>query len=245
MKVALITGVSGGIGKETALRFIRDGYFVVGTYNADRPSVENLIEILKSEKLSDMFFAFPADFNDVNSVDAAIDAVKKSFPHIDILVLNAGVSLYKLFQDTTDDEWNVVMNVNAKAPFKFAKAFLPSMISRKSGSIVFISSVWGDVGAAMETVYSQSKASLIGLTKALAKEVAPSHVRVNCVLPGVIDTKMNKRFTECEMNEIIDSIPLSRLGTVQDVAELIYFLCTEKSAYITGQIVKIDGGYTL
>lgn len=245
MKVALISGVSGGIGSETAKKFIRNGYFTVGLYNTDKASIDNLIDELKAENLADYFFSVKADFSDETSLNSAILSIKKSFPRIEVIVNNAGVSLYKLFDQTTSEDWDFVMKVNAKAPFTITKAFLPEMISNRNGQIVFVSSVWGEVGAAMETIYSQSKASLIGLTKALAKEVAPSNIRVNCVLPGVIDTKMNARFTAEEKAEIVSEIPLSRMGTASEIAELIYFLSTEKSAYITGQIIKADGGYTL
>lgn len=245
MKVALITGASGGIGVETVKRFIKNGYFAIGTYNTDKLSIDNLITDLKKDDLDGYFYAVKVDFSNSKEVDDSIAQIKSNFNHIDVLVNNAGVSLYKLITETSDIEYDKVFDVNVKSAFKYAKAFLPKMIERKKGSIIFVSSIWGDVGASMETVYSASKASLIGLTKALAKEVAPSNIRVNCVCPGVIDTKMNAIFTAEEKEEIADEIPLSRFGSAEEIAELIYFLASEKAGYITGQTIKADGGYTL
>ena len=245
MKVALITGASGGIGKETVKRFIKDGYFTIGTYNTDKTSIDNLINELKKDDLDGYFYAVKVEFSNAGEIQKSIDQIKSNFNHVDVLVSNAGVSLYKLITETSDDEYDKVFDVNVKSAFKYARAFLPTMIERKKGSIIFVSSVWGDVGASMETIYSASKASLIGLTKALAKEVAPSSVRVNCVCPGVIDTKMNAIFTAEEKEDIASEIPLSRFGTASEIAELIYFLASDKAGYVTGQIIKADGGYTL
>jgi len=244
MKVALVTGASGGIGSATATRLVLDGYFTIGVYNGDLDGIERLSKKLNTNG-EDLFYPIKADLSTEEGINKVIEYVDKNFSHVDVLVNNAGVSLFSLAQETTFSDWDKVMNVNAKAPYFLTSKLLPKMIERKFGSIIFVSSVWGDVGASMETAYSQSKASLIGLTKALAKEVAPSNIRVNCVLPGVIDTKMNAKFSNAEKTEIIGEIPLSRMGTAQEIAELIYFLATDKSAYITGQIIKADGGYTL
>ena len=245
MKVALITGASGGIGRETVKRFVKNGYFTIGIYNSDKTSIDNLINELKNDALEGYFFGVQADFCNDRSVDDAIKTIKENFNHIDVLVNNAGVSLYKLVTDTTPDEWDTVFSVNVKSAFRLISAFLPTMIDRQNGAIVNVSSVWGQVGASMETVYSASKSALIGFTKALAKEVAPSNIRVNCVCPGVIDTKMNDIFTDDEKSDIVSAIPLNRMGSAKEIAELIYFLATEKSAYITGQTITADGGYTL
>lgn len=245
MKVALITGASGGIGKELVKKFVSQEYFTIGLYNTDKKSIDDLLEEIKKEGNDGYFFPISADLNSRDQVDLAVQTIKSNFNHIDVLVNNAGVSLYKLFTDTSDEDFDRIFNINVKSAFTLAKAFLPTMIERKKGSIIFVSSVWGDVGASMESIYSASKASLIGLTKALAKELAPSSIRVNCVLPGVIDTKMNAIFSEEDKAEIIKEIPLSRMGSAKEIAELIYFLSSEKADYITGQIIKADGGYTL
>lgn len=245
MKVAILTGASGGIGKETVKVFIKNGFFVCGQYNKGEKQIEELKKELASENLLDGFFAFQCDLNNPKSVQNAIQNLSKSFKHIDVLVNNAGCDLYKLITDTTEDEWQEIFDVNVKSAFVFSKFCLQSMIEQKSGKIVNVSSIWGIDGACMETAYSASKSALIGLTKSLAKEVAPSGINVNCVCPGVINTKMNARFSNEEMQEIIDSTPLGRLGDPKEIAELIYFLCSEKASFITGQVITADGGYIL
>ena len=244
-KVALITGVSGGIGSALTKVFLRNNYYVEGTYNSDSESIERLKTELKKEGFDEFFKVVKADLSTREGIEMVLKDIKSNFSHVDAFISNAGMGLYSLIQDTTFEQWNSVMTVNAGAPSLLASGVLPEMISRQSGSLVFVSSVWGEVGASMETAYSQSKSSLIGLTKALAKEVAPSKIRVNCVLPGVIDTKMNAIFSEEEKQKIIEQIPLSRMGEPNEIADLVYFLCSDKAGYITGQVIKADGGYTL
>ena len=245
MKVALITGASGGIGGETVKTFVKNGYFAIGLYNRGEKEIEILKNSLKAEGLSDYFAAYKCDFKSETEIYSVIQKISVGFRHIDALINNAGVDLYRLITDTTEKEWDDVFAVNTKSAFIFTKYALKSMIERGSGAIVNVSSVWGVSGAAMETVYSASKAALIGLTKATAKEVAASGVRVNCVCPGVIDTKMNDCFSAQEKEEIISRIPLSRLGSSAEIAELIFFLCSKKAGYITGQAINIDGGFLL
>ncbi len=245
MKVAILTGASGGIGKETVKVFIKNGYFVCGQYNKSEKQIEELKKELAEENLADSFFAFKCDLKNPESVKCAIESLSKSFKHIDVLVNNAGCDLYKLITDTTDTDWQEIFDVNVKSAFTFSKFCLKSMIDKKQGKIVNVSSIWGINGASMETAYSASKSALIGLTKALAKEVAPSGINVNCVCPGVIDTKMNARFSNEEMQEIIAETPLGRLGNPKEIAELIYFLCSENANFITGQVITADGGYIL
>ena len=245
MKIALITGASGGIGGETVKTFVRNGYFAVGLYNSGENQIKSLESSLKAEGLSDYFCAFKLDLKSETEIYSFINEFGKSFKHIDALINNAGVDLYKLITDTTEKEWEDVFAVNVKSAFILTKFALKSMIDRKQGAIVNVSSVWGVSGASMETAYSASKAALIGLTKATAKEVAASGVRVNCVCPGVIDTKMNDCFSAEEKREIISRIPLNRLGNAREIAEVIYFLCSDKAGYITGQIITADGGFTL
>lgn len=245
MKVALITGASGGIGSETVKTFIRGGYFVIGLYFSGEKNIEMLIKDLENQGLSDYFAAYKCDLKSETEVKAVIDRISVGFRHIDALINNAGADLYKLITDTTEKEWDDIFSVNVKSAFIFTKFALNSMVERKTGKIVNVSSVWGVSGAAMETAYSASKAALIGLTKSTAKEVAASGINVNCVCPGVIDTKMNDCFSAEEKEEIISRIPLSRMGKPAEIAELIYFLCSEKADYITGQTVNIDGGFLL
>ncbi|MBO4251553.1 MAG: SDR family oxidoreductase [Clostridia bacterium] len=238
MKTALVTGASGAIGRAIAEKFLNDGYFVVGGYNKN---ADGLLPL--KNKFKDNFFPFKADLNNSSDIAALYGFCEKNFGHTDALILNAGKDLYKLLTDTTEEEWDEIFSVNVKSAFLLAKYCLPEMIRRQKGKILFISSVWGKAGASMETAYSASKAAMIGLTKALAKEVAPSNINVNCVCPGVIDSKMNARFNADEMRELIDSTPLKRLGTPEEVADLCYFLCSENAAFITGQAISIDGGF--
>ena len=242
MKVALVTGASGGIGLATCRKFLEEDYFVVAQYNDNFFPIEKLgKEIGKS----DYIFSVKADFANFEDVRRMCDTVKSQFKHIDAIVTLAGIDLYKLFTETTENEWDRVFGVNVKATYLVLKEFIPLMVERKSGKIVLVSSIWGNVGASMESVYSASKSALIGLTKSLAKELALSGVNVNCVSPGVIDTPMNDCFTESEKRELINATPLGRMGKAYEIAELIYFLCSEKSSFITGQNITSDGGFTL
>lgn len=245
MKVAVISGASGEIGSNTAKLFVKNGFFTVALYNSNVSGIENLKAQLKEENLDGYLFPVKADFNNVSEVYTAFSLIEKNFNHIDVLVNNAGVGLYKLITETCDDAWDKVFNVNVKSAYVLTKLALKSMIDRKSGKIVNVSSIWGKDGASMESCYSASKSALIGFTKALAKEVGPSGINVNCVCPGVIDTKMNARFSKEEMQDLIYETPLLRLGKASEIAELIYFLSSEKANFITGQIITADGGFTL
>ena len=240
MKTALITGASGAIGYAIAEKFLENGYFVVGTYNSSADTLKTL-----EKKYKDIFFSFKADLNSTLDISALYSFCEKNFGHIDALILNAGKDIYKLLTDTIEEEWDEIFSVNVKSAFLLAKYCLPEMIRRKKGKIIFMSSVWGKVGASMETAYSASKAALVGLTKSLAKEVSPSNINVNCVCPGVIESKMNARFNQAEMRDLIEQTPLKKLGSPADVAELCYFLCSENAAFITGQAISVDGGFGL
>ncbi len=245
MKVALITGASSGIGRETARLFALNGYFVLAHYNKNKAGVDSLIMELESEGISSTLFGVQADFNDMASIKRMVEQTKLSFKHVDVLVNNAGTGLYKLITDTTEREWDSLFNINIKSAYYLTNLILPNMIGRKSGKIVNVSSIWGNNGASMEVAYSASKSAVIGYTKALAKEVALSGITVNCVCPGVIDTAMNDRFSPQEILELENQTPLGRLGSPKEIAELIYFLASDKASYITGQIITADGGFTL
>ena len=245
MKVAIITGASGGIGKAIAQKFIDNGYFVIGQYNSGKNSIDKFTEQLKRQGKSDYFFSIKADLSKTYDIENMMDSIFSSFKSIDVLVNNAGVSLTKLITDTTDEEWDKVFDVNIKSAFLITNKVLKGMISKQSGKIVNISSMWGLVGSSMEVCYSASKASLIGFTKALAKEVGPSNINVNCVCPGVIDTPMNSHLTKEDLSVLANETPLNRIGTPEEVADLVYFLGTENSKFITGQVISCDGGFTV
>ena len=245
MKVAIITGASGGIGKAIAQKFIDNGYFVVGQYNSGRKSIDEFAKQLKEQGKSDYFFGIKADLSNPKEINHMMDNVLSSFKNIDVLVNNAGVSLTKLITDTTEAEWDKVFDVNVKSAYLITNRVLKGMISKKFGKIVNVSSMWGLIGSSMEVCYSASKASLIGFTKALAKEVGPSNINVNCVCPGVIDTPMNSHLTKEDLTDLANQTPLNRIGKPEEVADLVYFLSSENSKFITGQVISCDGGFTV
>lgn len=240
MKTAIVTGASGGIGSAIVKRLCEDGYFVFAHYNANESSINELIKEFP-ENVCKIKFDLNNEGDIKNSVKKAI-AQKR---HIDLLVNCAGVDLYKLSNETSKAEWESLFSVNVTGAHVVTSAVLDYMISQKMGKIVNISSIWGNVGASMEVCYSASKSAIIGYTKALAKEVAPSGITVNCVCPGVIDTVMNSRFSKEEMDSLIDCTPLGRIGLPSDVAGTVAFLASEDAGFITGQVITVDGGFTL
>ncbi|MDE6410969.1 MAG: SDR family oxidoreductase [Clostridia bacterium] len=230
MKRALVTGGTRGIGFEVCKLLLEKGYLVTALYSKDEESAKQAKARLKGVEF------LRADV----SKEKDIKRVFEEIPSLDLLVNNAGVELYKLAQDTAFEEWRHVMDVNAGGAFLCAKHAVKKMLD-KGGSIVNISSVWGQTGGSMESVYSASKGAMIAFTKALAKELAPMNVTVNCVSPGVIDTDMMKRFSAEEKRALSEEIPLGRLGTPQEVAEAVLFLAEHK--YITGEVLSVNGGF--
>lgn len=231
MKTVLITGGVRGIGKSIALAFLKKGYRVCVTYSKDEESAQEI----KAQGV-EVYCADVTDETAIKNVFAQIGAV-------DILVNNAGVSLIKQIQDTTFEEFTRVFAVNIGGAFLCSREASKKMIARQSGLIVNISSVWGEVGASCESVYSASKSALIGFTKALAKELGYSGIRVNAVSPGVIDTKMNAHFSQDELKALQDEIPLGRMGTGEDIAKAVLFL--EENEYITGIDLSVNGGFSI
>ena len=237
MKNVLITGGSHGIGAAAAALFADCGWRVLlGFESAEREAAEIAEE-------HDGIVPFRVDVADAESVSRFISKGIYEFGRIDALVNSAGVALDKLFTETSEEDWRRVMDVNAGGTYRICRAAAREMIPAGGGSIVTVSSVWGICGASFEAAYSASKSAVIGLTKALAKELSPSGIRVNCVAPGVIDTRMNSRLTEDEKNELCSRIPLGRYGTPGEVAEAIYFLAN--AGYITGQVLSVNGGFLI
>ena len=243
MKTAVITGSSRGIGRETALRLARDGWSLALHYHKNEPGALALREHIRSMGCDAEVFS--ADVADRNAVLAMRDAVGARFGPPQLLVCNAGIAQQKLFTDITEEDWQNMLNVDLGGVFHCCQAFLPAMIARKSGRIVTLSSIWGIQGASCEVHYSAAKAGVIGLTRALAQEVGPSGVTVNCVAPGVIDTDMCAHLSPEDRAELRGQIPLGRLGAPGDVAEVIAFLASDAAGYLTGQVISPNGGMVL
>ena len=243
MKTVLITGASRGIGREIAIKFASEGYNIVLNYNASEAKAKVIAKYI--EDMGVKCLLIKADVSVESEVIDMVNIALKEFGKIDVLVNNAGVALSKLFQLTTTDEVARVFGVNTFGVINCSKAVVPSMVSEKAGKIINISSIWGKVGASMETIYSASKGAVIAFTMALAKELAPSNISVNCVCPGVIDTDMLLEYTEDDKKELKEQTPLNRLGTPQDVANAVYFLASDNATFITGQVITVDGGFAL
>lgn len=240
-KNVIITGGSGGIGSECALLFATMGYNVGIVYHKDVESAERLRrEILNMEVNCEIF---QCDIASRDEVEGMFNEIKERLGNVDVLINNAGVSQQKLFCDITLWEWNRIFDVNVTGVFNMCQCALRDMIDKKKGSIVNVSSIWGITGASCEAHYSATKGAVIALTKSLAKEYGPSNIRVNCVAPGVIDTKMNDHLEEEDMEALKDETPLCRIGTAREVAEAIYFLAGENASFITGQVLTCDGGF--
>lgn len=237
----LITGASGGIGSAAARLFAMEGFATALHYYSNESRAKALAAELTAAGCDVM--TVQADVADAAAVDAMFAACEKRFGGIDVLVNNAGVSLQKLFCDTTDGEFDRLFDINVKGIFHCCKAAVPGMIRRQHGKIINLSSIWGIAGASCEVCYSASKAAVIGLTKALAKELALSNINVNGVAPGVIDTPMNAALGADTIASLIEATPAGRLGTPEDIAALIFFLAGEQARFINGQTICADGAF--
>lgn len=231
MKKAFVTGGSGGIGSAVCRELARAGYFVIVGYSSSAEKAEMLAAEIDGK-------AAKIDLSDSASIISAAEKIGE----IDLLVNNAGVSEIDLFTAVSLENRLRIMNVNLIGAMELTRLLLPSMINKKSGCIINISSMWGEIGASCEVDYSSSKAGLIGFTKALAKEVAPSGIRVNCVSPGFIMTEMNNRFSAEDLELIREEIPLGIFGEPRHIADTVAFLASERAEYITGQIIGVNGG---
>lgn len=237
MKSVFITGGSRGIGKAAAVLFAQKGYRVRFCYRSSKTQAEQLINEL-SAKGADIQ-GYQADVSSA----AQMEAVFQKAGPVDVLVNNAGMAQQRLFSDITEEEWDRMFLVNVKGMYLCTKLALPHMITKQRGKIINLSSIWGLTGASCEVHYSASKAAVIGFTKALAKELGPSGIQVNCVAPGIIETDMNAGIPQDIVQELREETPLGRMGTCSEIAEVILFLASEGSDFITGQVISPNGGF--
>lgn len=238
MKKALVTGASRGIGRSVARRLCQDGFYVIINYarsDSDANSLLNELNNSYSNKCAELYKADISDRFQAEAMFCASDG-------IDLLVNSAGIAQQKLFTDLTEQDWERMFAVDVTGVFHCCQLALPYMIRQKQGKIINISSMWGQVGASCEVHYSAAKAAVIGLTKALAKEVGPSNIQVNCIAPGVIDTQMNAALSEETIRELKEETPLCRIGTPEDIAAAVSFLASPDADFITGQILGVNGG---
>lgn len=238
MRTVLITGGSRGIGAAMVERFSKDGYNVAFTYSKSEEEATLLAK--KTGAL-----ALRADSRIESEVLSAVKTASEKLGSVDILINNAAVSSFSLFTDLTLMDWRDIFAVNVDGAFLYTKAVLPSMVNKKYGRIINISSMWGITGSSCEVHYSATKSALIGMTKALAKEVGPSGITVNCIAPGLINTDMNKSLSEEDKAALIEETPLMRIGEPSDVAETALFLASDGASFITGEVINVSGGYII
>lgn len=241
-KTALVTGGAKGIGSAICRALAIDGYKIAINYNSSQTEAVDLKNELSAITEVEIF---KADVSDSKQVKEMFSVIEKVFGGVDVLVNNAGIAGQMLFTDITDEMWQKMINVNLSGAFYCCREALKFMINKKSGRIINIASMWGETGASMEVHYSASKAGLIGLTKALAKEVGLSGVTVNAVSPGVIMTDMMNSFSEADIAVLKDETPLNSLGTAENVADAVSFLASEKADFITGQVISVNGGFVI
>ena len=234
--IILISGASRGIGRQIAIELSQTGYTVIANYNKSEQSAKELQTQFNID-------IFQADISKSTEIKQLTDYVLKKYGKIDVLINNAGISQTKLFTDITDEDWNKMINTNLYSAFKLTQKCLPNMIHNKSGCIINISSMWGQVGASCESLYSITKAGIDAMTKSLAKELGPSGIRVNSIAPGFIDTDMNKCYSKEDVQGIISETPLEKIGQPSDISKCIKWLIEDQ--FTTGQIISINGGLVI
>lgn len=242
-KTVIITGASKGIGAATAILFARKGYNVVINYNNSFESANLLTRSLSSQGFSVM--SFKANVANKLETELLVKETMYKFGTVDVLVNNAGVAYQGLIDKTDEYDSDRIFDIDLKGTYNCCRAAVPEMVAQKSGKIINISSMWGQVGASCEVAYSAAKAGVIGLTKALAKELAPSGITVNAIAPGLIETGMNANIDVESLDAFVEDIPLGRMGSADEVAAAVYFLASDDADYITGQVLGVNGGYVV
>lgn len=242
-KVAVITGGSRGIGRACVEAFAAAGYATIFFCRQEVEKAQTLTEELRARGQDVAWMQ--CDVANAQQVKQTFESIYRSYHRVDVLVNNAGIALIRLFQDTDENDFDRLFDVNVKGAFLCAQAVTDGMVSQRQGCMINISSMWGEVGASCEVAYSASKAALIGLTKALAKELGPSGVRVNCVSPGTINTEMNRELDAETRQGLAEETPLQRLGTGEDVAQAVLFLASDAASFITGQVLGVNGGFVI
>lgn len=243
MPTAFVSGASRGIGRAVSLKLASLGYDLALNYQNNHAAAQNVCT--EAQKYGVKVLLLPADIADEQAVKAMFKQITATFGGIDVLVNNAGIAEQLLFQDITYEKWRRMFAVTADGAFFTIQNALPFMLKQKNGRIINISSMWGEVGASCEVHYSAAKGALIAMTKALAKELGPSGITVNCIAPGVIDTDMNKNLTAEELAELSAETPLGRLGTAEDIACATAFLASAQAGFITGQVIGVNGGFII
>ena len=241
MKTVIVTGASGGIGSACCRKFMEEGYNVVACYCNNPEGAQ----ALKQHSDGSNLLVVKADISRDEEIKDMFAFAKQHFGRIDVMVNNAAISCHGLIQDITPAELADIIDINIKGTFNMCRHAVSHMVANQSGSIINIASMWGETGASCEVAYSMSKAAVIGLTKALAKETGPSQIRVNCVSPGLIDTQMNSCYDACELDAISEETPLMRMGQPHEIADVVEFLAGDKSSFVTGQIIGVNGGFVI
>lgn len=242
-RVALVTGSSRGIGRAIAIELGRQGYEVLINCIKNEALARETADLICAEGGRADFFV--ADVGDEKAVRKMYEFARSTFGFVDTVVNNAGISRYALLTSEDKCSYDAVMNTNLKGAFNVCREFIPDMVDRKFGRIINISSMWGLVGASCESLYSASKAAIIGLSKSLAKELGPSGITVNAVAPGVINTDMLKDISSATVEALVDETPVGRVGEPQDVANVVAFLASEKSGFVTGEVINCSGGFII
>ena len=238
MAIVLINGGARGIGRAMVKAFCASGHSVAFTYKKSDRESEELSRATGA-------LAIKADSASEKDVRAAVKTVRDELGYVNILINNAAVSSFSLFTDITLEEWNRIFSVNVTGAFLYSKEVLSDMINNKMGRIINISSMWGITGSSCEVHYSATKAAIIGMTKALAKEVGPSNITVNCIAPGIIDTDMNKSLSREDVDSLVSETPLMRIGSAEEIADAALFLASDKASFITGEVLNVNGGFLI